>query len=199
MPYRCIAWLIITAAATKVPLCYESKADISAELPGEWKSGVPYGNSNAFARDTDWAPAWWNHACPAQMTIFSCYRHDTTATSHGATAENRRFVLSTCALQGFDPLAFLHRLRNGRLFFCCDSLAMQFFATVVCSLHATPAATGAAYHLTWKDFQGQVFDLKDCPLANTQHCHLADSTVHYPLYNVRCATQLCKEPMNGVA
>jgi hypothetical protein len=64
---------------------------------------------------------------------------------------------------------------------------MQFFTTVVCSLHATTAAAGAEYGLNWKDFHGQIFDSKDCPASNLDHCHLADSSVHYPLHNVRCA------------
>eukprot|EP01040_Poterioochromonas_malhamensis_P015143 gene15143-16904_t len=110
--------------------------------------------------------------------IWSCRRLDTNETSgHGYEAFSQRFVPSNCALKGFDPFDFMNTLRNRHLAMVGDSVTLQFYTLVVCSLHGTMEAK---YNLTWKDFSN-LFGPDDCPVA--KHCHLLSSSVYYPHYN----------------
>jgi hypothetical protein len=68
-------------------------------------------------------------------------------------------------------------LRNRHFVMIGDSITLQFYTMVVCSLHGTIAGE---YNLTWKDVS-YAFGREDC--RGAVHCHLQSSKVYYPEYN----------------
>ncbi len=79
-------------------------------------------------------------------------------------------------------------LRNRQLVMIGDSITLQFYTMIVCSLHGTIAGE---YNLTWKDLS-RIFGRDDCQKA--EHCHLHSSFVFYPNYNTTIT--LSSEYMN---
>eukprot|EP01040_Poterioochromonas_malhamensis_P013947 gene13947-15399_t len=173
-----ICCLLLATSSLALDPCYSSFHDISTrEILGSWVKGSFYDHQGVFAHERNMSE-WWEHACPAQSRIWTCRQHDANETSgHGYEAYSQRFVPSNCALRSFDPLEFMDMLRNRQLAMIGDSITLQFFTMVVCSLHGTMTAQ---YHLTWKDVS-YAFGPEVC--RGVEHCHLSSSSVFYPDYN----------------
>ena len=151
--------------------CYERVEDISNTLlKGKWKASQSAFPGH-FARSKN-ISFWRNLACPAEMRMYSCYLRSYSA---GRDAENSQWHSTSCRLDSFHPVSFLEHLRNRRLLFSGDSLQMQFFQTIVCSLHDT--GLEMVYNLSWADishiFGPDMFHL-DCNVVHS---------VYYPAYN----------------
>jgi len=84
--------------------CYQNKSDISNVLVGEWHeetnkyAGQRYGHySREYIYKKNITDLWWSEACPVQMTIFTCYRHDVDRLhGKGSEAELRHFKPLGC-------------------------------------------------------------------------------------------------------
>lgn len=166
-------------AVTSSKSCIENVGDISnIQLDkGKWiQETYEYLH---FSRSSD-VEALFHDACPAEMAIFTCYRHD-KAELHGKgfEAENKKYKMDYCDLQSFTPTLFLNLVRGRKLVICCDSVQMQFFTNLVCSLHST---TTAVYDLHWALLHQ--FGSTDCPSdRNGKNCHLLHSRVYYPEFD----------------
>eukprot|EP00667_Euglena_gracilis_P015599 EG_transcript_16240 len=117
-------------------------------------------------------------ACPVQQRAFSCYRHP-EVWQRAYEAEHRHFVPDACAFRKYSPATFLQAIAGRHLFFCCDSVAQQFFVAVVCSLHGT---TAASYRIKWDPLHRK-YGMDTCPVKSGHHCHLSAATASYPEYN----------------
>lgn len=163
------------------PSCYTPSSNITSKsMKGKWVEGT-YKNPGVFAKERD-LKEWWFNACPAQMAIFSCYHHDKNGelTGHGYEAHHNKYELETCQLNGFSATSFLHMMKNRKLVICCDSVSMQIFSMLVCSLHGTTEVDYSG--LRWIDL-GQ-FGRDDCVDGSGIHCHLGSSQVYYPEFNL---------------
>ena len=93
--------------------CYQNKSDISNVLDGEWHgeknkyAGQWYGHySREFIDKKNLTDLWWSEACPVQMTIFTCYRHDIDRLhGKGSEAELRYFKPLECDIEDFRKYA----------------------------------------------------------------------------------------------
>ncbi|CAM9118127.1 unnamed protein product, partial [Phaeothamnion confervicola] len=92
----------------------------------------------------------------------------------------RRFVSDDCEMAEFDPLWFLSLIKGQEVVLLGDSLTMQFFVALVCSLHGA-APTAARYKIDWAGIADR-FGANDCPADNV-HCYVGGGTVFYPDYN----------------
>eukprot|EP01040_Poterioochromonas_malhamensis_P003152 gene3152-3360_t len=177
--------ILASSSIASLNQCYSSFDDISTrEILGSWVKGSFYDHPGVFAHERN-VSKWWEHACPAQSRIWSCRRHDADETSgHGYEAYSQRFVPNNCALNGFDPFKFMHMLRNRRLVMIGDSITVQFYTMIICSLHGVVAAE---YNLNWLDVSS-TFGREDC--RSEEHCHLQSSSVYYPHYNTTIIVDL---------
>eukprot|EP01040_Poterioochromonas_malhamensis_P013946 gene13946-15398_t len=185
LPWLLTSCLILIASSLALDPCYSSFYDISSrEILGSWVKGSFYDHLGVFAHERNMSE-WWEHACPAQSRIWTCRQHDANETSgHGYEAYSQRFVPNNCALRSFDPLEFMNMLRNRQLAMIGDSITLQFFTMVVCSLHG---AVAADYHLNWTPLT-HIFGPDDCP--DVVHCHLGGSSVYYPHFNTTITLSL---------
>jgi hypothetical protein len=139
-------------------LCYQRYQDIThREIVGEWKGNHNYQFPGAFEYNGSISN------CPLRSS-YSCH-----SSSRGNKVAHQKFFPSNCELPEFQPLNFLHSLRNLRLLFCGDSATLQFFTMLVCSLHGvTP---NIEYHLDQKPKYGKVFTSGE------------EGAIYYPLTN----------------
>jgi len=114
-------------------------------------------------------------ACPVQSKIFSCYLR---SYFRGIETENRKFIPMECRLSPFIPRLFLELVRNRNLVFSTDSISMQFYEMIVCSLHGI---TENNYNIEWRD-RSKLYGFNYCAPGG-KHCHLSKSTVRYPYFN----------------
>ena len=153
--------------------CYDRIEDISKELEGKWlkDSQSKIATYPGHFGRTENRTLWEILACPAEMALFSCYLNTYL---EGANAEISRWQSSSCILDSFRPVSFLELLRNKRLMFCGDSLQMQFFQSIICSVHGTGIQE---YNLSWINishiYGPNLFHL-DRDIVNS---------VYYPAYN----------------
>jgi len=168
-------------------LCYQQKSDISNVLSGEWYeetnkyAGQRYGHySREYINKNNITDLWWSEACPVQMTIFTCYRHDIDRLhGKGSESELRYFQPLGCDIEDFSPTKFLEIIRDRTILICCDSLSMQFYTELVCNLHGS---TRSKYHIDWARLTG-IFGPQDCRYNTGDYCHLNTAHVFYPEYN----------------
>jgi hypothetical protein len=113
--------------------------------------------------------------------------HPAEEKHHGYDSLNQVFHVANCKLKTFDAETFLSLLRNRRFAIAGDSVSMQFAIMIICSLHLAgqPNRPGikADYTLTWAD-HSKIFGKDDCMFTNGKFCHLGESSVYYPDYNV---------------
>jgi hypothetical protein len=183
--------------------CYSSYEDDithqSREIRGKWERNQIYKNRGTFAYQSN-PLEWVASACPVQARIFSCRRHDIEDRSkkrkkidpvedkqHGYHSLYQVFHLLNCKLKTWSPETFLELLRNRRFAIAGDSMSMQFSIMLICSLHTDGypdrPRIRANYSLTWTD-HSRIFGKGDCMYEDGKHCHLSDSSVYYPDYNV---------------
>jgi hypothetical protein len=106
---------------------------------------------------------------------------------HGYHSLYQVFHPLNCKLKTWSPETFLELLRNRRFAVAGDSVSMQFAIMLICSLHLhgfpDQPHINANYSLTWTD-HSRIFGKGDCMHEDGKHCHLSDSSVYYPDYNV---------------
>ena len=121
-------------------------------------------DSDTFVSDVGWK-TFVKQACPIQSTIHSCYYRKSIASgkkaeqqifhmqtnsdvdsSGGSSSEGSVNITSPgttnstsadagCVLREFHPMKFLHTIRGRTLALVGDSLTLQMFEVIVCSLH----------------------------------------------------------------
>ena len=116
----------------------------------------------------------FTHACPFQSQVYSCrlYLDSDETTGSGYKTSRKKFTPSTCSINEFRPKQFLTLLRNKRLMFSGDSMSMQNFIMVACSLHVEAESE---YSKEWC--------IKPECAEGAEHCQLVTAKVFYPEYN----------------
>lgn len=115
---------------------------------------------------------WLKYACPTQSFIYSCYYHEGHLESvlpknYAENAEQRVFVAKDPQCLPFYPYNFLDVIRNRRLLFIGDSVAMQVFESLICALHkSTPVDTKGSLWGHSKSFSAHT-----CPFGD-RNCYL---------------------------
>ena len=77
--------------------------------------------------------SWRKHACPAEVIQHSCHFHGNN--DRLDELENRHWVTKDPKCPEFWPLEFLLAFRNKRIVFYGDSVMLQLWVYIVCSLH----------------------------------------------------------------
>lgn len=112
--------------------------------------------------------------CPADTFMFSCLFHQAIPRSFDVL--KRRFVPKGKNCIPYSPLEFLGLIRNRKLYLIGDSIMLQVFQTLACSLHM---ATKSIFRIRWEyTFKSP----KVCPLHSV-HCHIGGGLIQFPLLN----------------
>jgi hypothetical protein len=167
----CLISLLLAALLTLSgsKLCYESYEDIThRRMTGEWKKDQVYKLPGEFEIDGK------TTTCPVRT--YTC--KDRT---YGHEVAHQKFFPNGCDVPELDPLPFLHSLENRRLFLYGDSVTLEFFVFLICSLHQT--TENIHYNITRDVRFKQGFSHAEVtyPISNTTISYLDFSLMGKPL------------------
>ena len=108
---------------------------LDAEEPDAFASisGTVHAAQVKYTGSTDSAIEWRKNACPAEVIQHSCHFHGNN--DRLDELENRHWVSNDPNCPEFWPLEFLLAFRNKRIVFYGDSVMLQLWTYIVCSLH----------------------------------------------------------------
>lgn len=160
-------------------LCFETDQDFDKPLEGQWilnKSSEYVGVFDRTNSLSHWNTADYFSVCPFQMAPFSCYMH-----GRGSQEENQTYETSSCDMEKFSPKRFLSEMRNKKIVFVGDSVSMQMFTSLTCSLHYREF--NPEYKIDWFDISSGINNSFCQP--GGQYCHVKYGISYYPDYDVQ--------------
>lgn len=163
---------------------------------GQWVDNVssPLSSTGRYAH-TGYNPkntskgvqTWLSHACPVQTFEFSCYYHETfpdnfhffdNQTGRSTAIARRGWKPKHTQCQHFHIHTFLHLLQNKQVLFVGDSVMLQIWTSLVCTLFSA-SKTALSYmdhiDISWTNFRDK--DTYICP-KGIEHCFVIDGHVH---------------------
>lgn len=171
---------LLLATVVKSRKCYENITDVSNVIKGDFKDSRDR-YIGSFAR-TNNRMTWFIDACPVEVIFRACYLD--VSQEHAILSEDRTFQTTECDLDKFKPETFLERSRSKKLLFIGDSLSLQTWIAIVCSLHSTEIS--AVYNIEWFNFL-KFYNVpeweNDVCFHGLPHCYIKSGSVYYPQYN----------------
>lgn len=143
----------------------------------------PYGFRFNYNQTTNFEENWKAFSCPFESIAHNCYVGES---DRARRVENRIWLTHDKNCKPFHPADFLSSLRGRHLYFMGDSVMMQVWQNLMCTLYLT---TEIEYHINWIIHSNKlVFNSLNCPFAELQ-CHLAidegrrSGYAHFPVFN----------------
>jgi len=155
-------------------------------MDGSWVKGsireLPYNTTGMKSdhRGSDSIKKWQLKACPAEQFAHNCfYRGDV---EKALSLYTRQYVFVSPQCHSFLPTRFLSSMTNKNIIFIGDSIMMQIWQMLVCTLHDK---TKTELDIAWGTVSNYAPSL--CPLG-PKHCHLqihenASAVAFFPHYN----------------
>ena len=174
---------------TKLDYCFDS-LDKTSDVAVDFKIVPGYVSTPGhFNHETD-QHRFKPNACPVETILHACSLGNPTKASD--VLAWKYVATSKCHLERFSPLDFLDRIRGRHVVFVGDSMSLQLWQIVVCSLHGV---TKIEYDIKWFDYIAYYipdphgrWPYHTCPFG-VEHCYIEHATVSYPLFNASFSIQ----------